>query len=288
MNDPAQSMLNVAFVTRLEALDPVREQRLCAFDYRSRTRRRRLWAATGACGTTAIAVTSALIFTSGASVAYAGWSPRARTATPSALASATAACSAATTPATAVTPPARIPLTSEEAVLSETRGGYTAAIYDVSNSVYLCITNGGSITYIALVSPTTRGGGGLLPGDIGYVAPDADQLTFPNTRPWVPWQLLGANRTIIHALGSVGTDISTITLDFADGTTVDATIEDGWYFAWWPSGQAPMSFEITTTSGETIHSQWPCQAGSSSCAFVDQPYRLPDRSLAGLASVMMH
>ena len=61
------------------------------------TRRRRLWAAVGALGSVLTAGTTAviLLLSSGASVAYAGWSAVPSTVTPAVLASVTEACNRA-------------------------------------------------------------------------------------------------------------------------------------------------------------------------------------------------
>ena len=49
--------------------------------------------------------------------------------------------------------------------------------------------------------------------------------------------------------GMAGSDVSAVTFDFAGGLTVDATVQNGWYFAWWPTLDDPASVQITTTSG---------------------------------------
>jgi hypothetical protein len=48
-----------------------------------------------------------------------------------------------------------------------------------------------------------------------------------------------------------GNNVSAVTFDFTDGPTVDATVHNGWYFAWWPNLDNPTSVQITTTSGQT-------------------------------------
>jgi hypothetical protein len=70
--------------------------------------------------------------------------------------------------------------------------------------------------------------------------------------------------------GRVGPDVTGVTLVLADGSTVEATVANGWFAAWWPGrwsgnhmvpptdqslsplGQSvPQSVEITTASGTT-------------------------------------
>jgi hypothetical protein len=64
-------------------------------------------------------------------------------------------------------------------------------------------------------------------------------------------------------LGMAGSDVSEITFDLAGGLTVDATIQNGWYFAWWPGlDDGPTSVQITTTSGQTDQCSWAFGDGS--------------------------
>lgn len=275
MTDLLESDLRAAFETRLTTLAPAREARLQAFDYRSRTlRRRRLIAAAGACGT-AIAVgaaTTVLLLTSGASTAFARWSPHASTPTPAVLAAATTACRKQPTPTTLQAPtPKTVPVTTGDVVLSETRGVYTSVIYDVRGAVYLCVTDRRT-TDIQSVTPRL-GGVGVLPGQTGYVAPGPDQLTVLHGSPLIFWHLVGfkGSSPVVNTIGVVGHDVSAVSITLANGITVDATVQNGWYYAWWPLGRGLRSVQVTTSSGQTIKSAWPCQTGTGTCPFVDQP-----------------
>ena len=42
-------------------------------------------------------------------------------------------------------------------------------------------------------------------------------------------------------VGRVGTDVTGVTLVLGDGTSVQATVTNGWYAAWWPGNGAPDS-----------------------------------------------
>jgi hypothetical protein len=81
-----------------------------------------------------------------------------------------------------------------------------------------------------------------------------------------------------YALGQVGSRVSGVAITFTNRKTTDATVRNGWYFAWWPWISTPKTVTVTTTSG-TITSPLirsnggrrainpGCQPGSSSCVF---------------------
>jgi hypothetical protein len=81
-----------------------------------------------------------------------------------------------------------------------------------------------------------------------------------------------------HILGQAGSSISAVTFAFANGETVAATVQNGWYFAWWPWLTDPTSVQVTTSSGavtspmreSTVGADDPapaCTPGSSGCVF---------------------
>jgi len=245
------------------------------------TRRRRLWAAVSALGTVVAAGTTAaiLLLSSGASVAYAGWSAVPSTVTPAVLASVTEACNKAAPHNSRHDWPL---LTAGQAVVSEARGRYTAAVYypaavydPAGTQVFACITNGSG--------GTASQSSGF--GQRGIPKPGADQITDvgggtggapgfgggdPNQPPPQSGQA-GSMRSAVQVtgvesddFGMAGSDVSAVTFDFAGGATVDATVQNGWYFAWWPMLDDPASVQITTTSGQTQTDECgsPSQPGS--------------------------
>jgi hypothetical protein len=237
--------------------------------------RRRLWAAVGASGTVLAGgiVAAVVLLSSTAPPAFAGWTAAPTTATPAALAAATADCNYRwdrNSPDD---------MTTGDAVLSETRGAYTAAIYVTSSTVYDCISNGGN--------GTTVGSGGAPFGQTanGTVpAPPPDQITkpfggggsapgFPGGNPNGPlpqrwqqalrhmtnptqrarqeqiWRNALSQGVASYNYGRAGSDVSAVTLTITGGLTVDATVQNGWYFAWWPTLDFPISVQVTTSSG---------------------------------------
>lgn len=344
MNDLLEDSLRDIYAVYDASYDPTPAlARLQAHAYRPRrSRRRRLWAAVGASGAalTGGAVTAVLLLSSGASVAYAGWTPVPTTPTPAALSAAIAQCKQAAShvldPALrAAVAQSSADQCSGQPVLTDARGKYVAVLY----------AEGGQVNeYI-----TANNGGGSSTGGSIPVAPGADQLSSPNLAGATPPQseselaekrereianlqelatelqgfkgspsqlalqkfhfaglaeqiqgdtdaqaiavvqqrvaamlqrLHGSPQTNTSqisapdpfgdAYGRAGSDVSAVTFAFANGKTVEATVENGWYFAWWPWTGFPTSAQVTTASG-TINSPMPgqqCTQQPSSCAFV--------------------
>jgi hypothetical protein len=154
-----------------------------------------------------------------------------------------------------------------QAVLTETRGQYTATVYHPSGSqVFVCITKAGAGagTQMSNFGPrgipkpapdqiTDLGGGGsAAPGFSGghpnQLPPQyRDQSSAIKQR----FRRLLAKGVESDEVGMAGSNVSAITLDFTGGVTVDATVHNGWYFAWWPTLDHPTSVQIATTSGQT-------------------------------------
>jgi hypothetical protein len=273
MNDLLESELRTAFAARLETVSPEREARLCAFDYRSRARRhRRVWAAMGTALTGGV-VAAILMLSSGASVAQ-GWTPIPTAPSAAAVAAATAACNW-------VDAPNGPPALTGTPVLTDGRGSYTAAIYVSGDVTHTCISNGQhTATGIATDDGVTlrlhaapgpdqlgdpSGGGGSAPG---FRASDGS--TSSN------------QEEDVHGLA--GSDVSAVTFAFADGSTVQATVQNGWYFAWWPSDSWPTTVQVTTGSGTRTSpmSAGACRSQATGCVFAEpKPRESPSAGGAG-------
>jgi hypothetical protein len=267
MNDVLESDLRAAFMARFEAVAPERELRLRAFDYRSRTtRRRRLWAATGTGGTalTGGVVAAILMLSSGASVAE-GWTAVPSAPSAAAVAAATAACNWAHDQSGP-------PVLTGTPVLTEGRGSYTAAIYVDGQAAHICISSGQhTATSLAMTSlffdaapgpdqlgdPAGFGGGAAgFPGSANSGTPGSER----------------------NVSGLAGSDVSAVTFDFADGSTVEATVQNGWYFAWWPGDSWPTSVQVTTSSATLTSpmSVAACRSDATKCVFAGpNPNRPP-------------
>jgi hypothetical protein len=279
MSHPLESELRAAFAARLETVSPEREARLCALDYRSRARRhRRVWAAMGTGGTVltgGVVVAAILMLSSGASVAQ-GWTPIPTAPSAAAVAAATAACNWVN----ALNAPNGPPALTGTPVLTDGRGSYTAAIYVNGHVAYICISNGQHtgtgltsngrlLSFEAAPGPDQlgdpSGGGGSAPG-----FPASDGPTSSNQEEDVQ--------------GLAGSDVSAVSFAFADGSTVEATVQNGWYFAWWPGNSWPTTVQVTTGSGTHTSpmSAAACGSQATGCVFAEpKPRESPSAGGAG-------
>jgi hypothetical protein len=53
----------------------------------------------------------------------------------------------------------------------------------------------------------------------------------------------------LDAYGQAGSGVSSVVFSFANGRTVTATVQHGWYFAWWPWTSYPRSVQVRSSSG---------------------------------------
>lgn len=267
MNDLLESDLPAAFAARLETVSPEREARLRAYDYHSRTgRRRTLVAALGASGSavTGGIVAAVLLLSSGASIAYAGWTSVPTPATPSMITTVSDKCAHAFTGTDAAAIEGAF---SGQPVLTETRDIYTAVVEVSDGKLSSCLSHGlgqppGTGSHLSITSY----------GPIGRT-PGADQISAPykarggfgegsgqpglvqNMANATPAQIIRL-RALLRgggygpsALGQAGADVSAVSFTFTNGDTVSATVENGWYFAWWPWMSRPTSVSVTTDGG---------------------------------------
>jgi hypothetical protein len=264
------------------------------------TRRPRLWAALGASGAALAGgiVAAVLLLSAGTSAAYAGWSRVPTTPTPTALETAVHKCYRVGSDNTQLTLPA--PGGTMHPVLAEARGASAAAIYVADSQVYMCLTVNES-TFTAV--------DGYLMGPSLRSAPGPDQLGIPygvsggsgRSAPTHPHRLSAAQlRKLMReqraarragspfgngdnfALGQAGSNVSTVTFAFANRKTVVASIQHGWYFAWWPWPTKPTSVTVTTRNGKRtapmgnaprnglgLRPYPACRPGSSNCVFAN-------------------
>jgi hypothetical protein len=196
--------------------------RLAEHDYRPRTRRLRPPVAIGAVATGAAVGTAAVVISlgAGASNAFAGWTPAPTPPAPGQLTAAREAC------ARSQSPVAGLPL-----AIADTRGPFTLAIYADSTSTAMCI-NGPSFMAVS-----ESGGNAPVTVPAGHV-----QLASVHRSD-------RGNQAYGWAIGRTGDGVSGVTLVLDDRTKVQATVANGWFVGWWPSGQKLASAELTTPAG---------------------------------------
>lgn len=289
MSNTLEHEVRVALKERAASLRPEVLERLARIDYLPPSRQRprwlvsrRQWPAGGA-ALAAGTLAAILLVSSGAPVAYAGWTPTPTKPTPAAVAATAAACNREGS---------RL---SGQPVLTDARGKYTALIYVSGDRAHDCISDGSpdhsssgfdNLRLKAPPGPDQLG----LPASYGASAPGFFRSVHPN-QPLPPqfqrllqqvhnptlramreatFRSMVDSGTASRLYGPAGSHISSVTFTFANGVAVDATVQHGWYFAWWPSFDYPTSVRVTTKSGATITSPMPsrgCRPGTSCSLF---------------------
>jgi len=217
MSDLLEHDLREAFADRAAVITREASARLRAVDYHPRSLPSR--PALGALGLSgaAAAAGAAILLGSGAAPAFAGWTASPTTPLPGQLAAAQQRCSTG-----AGTP-----------VLTDTRGPYTASIYaDGSN----CLEGNG-------ITIGSSGGGG---GKSGVPAGTIERNG------------VGESDSDGHALtmvdGAIGAGVTGVTITRSDGSSVQATVKNGWYLAWWPGTERAVTARVASPTGTSTQS----------------------------------
>jgi hypothetical protein len=217
MPDQLEQSLREVLSQRAAQVDPDSIARLRAVDYHPRRRRIRKLPAIGALGATGLAAAVAAIVTLGSSAApaFAGWQSTPTTPAPGQLAHAAQACGQ----------------DLGSPVLTDSRGPYTAYIYADSTTSDLCLRgNGVSMSSSSTsVAPTSVAAGQIQVGGGG-------------TRD-------SAGKALTLVDGRTGAGVTAVTIERSDGSSVQATVANGWYLAWWPGTVSATDARITTASG---------------------------------------
>ena len=218
MSDQLEHDLREAFSQRAAQLDPSTIARLRAIDYRPRPRRRlaRL-PALGALGATGVAAAVVAVVTLGSDVApaFAGWQPAPTRPAPGQIASALHACGQGL----------------GRPVLSDSRGPYTASIYADASTSDVCLRGGGIAMSASSTAPSRPPTGQISLAGLGTRDSAGDALTLVD--------------------GRTGTGVRAVTIHRSDGSSVQATVANGWYLAWWPGTSTPTQAQISTASGSS-------------------------------------
>lgn len=219
MSDLLEHDLREALADRAALTPREASARLRAVDYHPRSRwlpSRHMVGALGLSGAAA-AVGAAILLGSSAAPAFAGWTPSPTAPRPGQLAAADQQCRAgAGTPA-----------------LSDTRGPYTASIYADGST---CLSGNGMT-----INSSSSGGG---------------RASIPAGR--IELNGAGESDSDGHALtmvdGPIGAGVTGVTITRSDGSSVQATVKNGWYLAWWPGTQRAVSAQVASTNGTSTQS----------------------------------
>jgi hypothetical protein len=283
--------------------------RILAIDFRHRvSRRRRVWAMLGTSGTAVAGgiVAAVLLLSSGVAPAYAGWASVPAQPTARAVAAASKACNTGYT-SYVNDQPQNTDFFTGQPVLTEARGIFTAVVSVTDGRLYECLEGGNQENVHAdfnfSVHQFGKVGTPLTPDQLSVpytfrsgigAGRNPEESQWPRGRSPGPnatpsqvqeWRLrmrarLSGGGYGPSVLGQAGTDVSAVSFAFANGDTVTATVQNGWYFAWWPWLSAPTSVTVTTSSGTesspVTGSGSPrqpvvpgCQSGTGGCVFAD-------------------
>lgn len=194
-----------------------RSHLLAEIDRHAPVRARRVLARiAGAAAAASAAVIIALVAFATSS-AFAGWTASPRRPAPPSLHTAESACTRVTD-AGAASP-----------VLVDGRGPYVLLLYASRGSSTLCLS-GPSFTFV---------GRGRLASPLRARRIALTGILTGST----------AMGPFSYAVGRVGEGVRGLALALDDGTTVRATVANGWFAAWWPGKEGIRSEEITTASG---------------------------------------
>jgi hypothetical protein len=214
MSDLLEHDLREALAARAKLIPREASARLRAVEYHPRSRSLPSRPALGALGLSGAvaAACAAILLGSSAAPAFAGWTASPTAPLPGQLAGAEQRCGTG-----AGTP-----------VLTDTRGPYTASIYAGGST---CVGGNG------ITISSSNGGGGKSSVPAGAI------------------ELNGAGESDSdgHALtmvdGPIGAGVTGVTVTRSDGSSVQATVKNGWYLAWWPGTKRAVTARVASASG---------------------------------------
>jgi hypothetical protein len=132
-------------------------------------------------------------------------------------------------------------LASLTPTLSDTRGPFSLFVYAEPTTTSLCLSGVPSTPANANTQPTVIVSGPTSTTPVSAAAIQPGGAFTQAAR-------LDGTGTLFET-GRVGADVTGVTLTLNDGSSVQATVENGWYAAWWPSLQGVQSAELTTSTG---------------------------------------
>ena len=194
--------------------------RVLGADYRPRLRRTWPTVAIGAgVAAAAAALVAATSLTGGAGPAFAGWTATPSAPTPTELAATEAYCAA------------NIPIPGLPLKLVEARGPFTFAVYSDGTWNNFC-TSGpsfGNTSGWSTSPPLTVPAGKL------YL--------------WAEHTTTDSGRAYTFLIAQAGDGVSAADLTLDDGSSVTATVDNGWAVAWWPGSHRVAAADLETTAG---------------------------------------
>ncbi len=262
MTTDLEKDLREVITARAGALPNAAVARVRAVDYRPR--RRRMPAAAALAGAATAGTVGALVVTGGAPAAYAGWSAT-PTSAPTPSPRAATSCQDQLTSSQAG-PRGQLGSGAWENVLTDVRGPFTVALFQDDGAYAACFTSS-SFTEVnqiassggAGVSGSTQvgsAGGSASAGGVGQgsgLSSTSVSQTSSGDLENVMQTHLSTSADGAYTLvdGRTASGVTGVTLVQQGGQDVVATVDDGWFIAWWPGDAAATSVQVTTASGTT-------------------------------------
>jgi len=206
-------------------------------------RRRWVWAGAAVAGALVALNTTVGLVPSARESAFAAWTAAPQPQSGAQVLDRARACAAAVDAAAAA--PHRVAVSVDDVLLSDKRGPGAITLLRLGADVVECQTmrEGGGVSYETLTpSPGTgpTSPAAAVVDSIGY-AGDEDPATVYS-----------------FATGRVGDDVTGIDVVTEDGRTVQASVRQGWWVAWWPGEQSvgptrghESEVVVHTAAGET-------------------------------------
>jgi hypothetical protein len=198
------------------------------------------------------------------STAFAGWTATPGAAAPGQVTTAESTCESRVAALPSAPPhggqkPPALGLAGLQPVLNDTRGPFTWVILaDSDASRYASCISGPSLNTVSAdssVSPATGPGANGSGSSSGLSAPAGQVRLASSSHTSTPD---GASYSF--AEGRVGSGVTDAALVLSDGTHVEATLQNGWFAAWWP-GDSTLSSALVTTASGTTTEQLPAGVG---------------------------
>lgn len=231
-----------------------------------RGRRRQAWAVVGSAGGMVAAglVAVVLLLSSGPAPAYAGWTAVPAAASPAAVSTALKTCGAMSfgrNSGRSLPAP----------ILSEARGRYVAVVSVYHGQAAACVTDGpGDASQSGFTSfsqpATAHIGAPVMYGSNAPGFPGSGHQRLPAFQKRLIAELCAGLPKRLHktcttrgrqsarghisvAFGRAGTGVTQVEFVLPDRPAVQATVQHGWYFAWWPWRVRPSNARVTSDTG---------------------------------------
>ena len=268
--DQLEDDLRAALAARADEVPAGAATRVRTHHYGPRTRTLRPPVAVGGVAVAAATGVAVWLFalSSQTSTAFAGWTATPTTAAPGQVSTAESTCESRVAalpsgpPSGAQKPPA-LGLAGLQPVLTDTRGSFTWVILANSDaSAYASCISGPSLSTVSATSlapsPSTGSDASTSSSSTPPSVPAGQVALSSSSQASTP-----NGDSYSFAEGRVGSGVTDATLVLSDGTHIQATVQNGWFAAWWPGDQTLSSALVTTASGTTTQ-QLPVGAGACS------------------------